>query len=68
MGIRNEQIKSNNNEIRSLIGKYKRIEQDCREGGQLKRVKSLCKERDNLYEKWSDLRGQKEKIERALEQ
>ena len=27
-----EQIKSNNNEIRSLTGEYKRIEPDCREG------------------------------------
>ena len=40
-----EQIKSNNNEIRSLIGEYKRIEPDCREGVrvQLERMKSLCK-------------------------
>lgn len=39
-----EQIKSNNNEIRSLIGEYKRIESDCREGvrAQLERMKSLC--------------------------
>ena len=27
-----EQIKSNNNEIRSITGEYKRIEPDCREG------------------------------------
>ena len=27
-----EQIKSNNKEIRRLIGEYKRIEPDCREG------------------------------------
>ena len=36
-----EQIKSNNNEIRSLTGEYKRIEPDCREGvkAQLERMK-----------------------------
>lgn len=64
-----EQIKSNNNEIRSLTGEYKRIEPDCREGvrAQLERLKALCKERDSLYEKQNDLRGQKQKIERALE-
>lgn len=64
-----EQIKSNNNEIRSLTGEYKRIEPDCRERvrAQLERMKSLCKERDSLYEKQNDLRGQKQKIERALE-
>ena len=64
-----EQIKSNNNEIRSITGEYKRIEPDCREGvrAQLERMKALCKERDSLYEKQNDLRGQKQKIERALE-
>ena len=64
-----EQIKSNNNEIRSLTGEYKRIEPDCREGvrAQLERMKALCKERDSLYEKQNDLRGQKQKIERAFE-
>lgn len=64
-----EQIKSNNNEIRSLTGEYKRIEPDCREGvrAQLERMKLLCKERDSLYEKQNDLKGQKQKIERALE-
>ena len=45
-----EQIKSNNNEIRSLTGEYKRIEPDCREGvrTQLEHMKSLCKERESL--------------------
>ena len=64
-----EQIKSNNNEIRSLTGEYKRIEADCREGvgAQLERMKLLCKERDSLYKKQNDLKGQKQKIERALE-
>jgi hypothetical protein len=64
-----EQIKSNNNEIRSLTGEYKRIEPDCREGVkvQLERMKLLCKERDSLYEKQNDLKGQKQKIEKALE-
>ena len=64
-----EQIKSNNNKIRSITGEYKRIEPDCREGvrAQLERMKALCKERDSLYEKQNDLRGQKQKIEKALE-
>ena len=41
-----EQIKSNNNEIRSITGEYKRIEPDCREGvrTQLEHMKSLCKD------------------------
>lgn len=56
-------------EVRSLTGEYKRIELDCREGAraQLERMKSLCKERDSLYENQNDLKGQKQKIERALE-
>ncbi len=64
-----EKIKSNNNEIRSLTGEYKRIEPDCREGVrvQLECMKSLCKERDSLYEKQNDLRRQKQIIEKALE-
>ena len=51
-----EQIKSNNNEIRSITGEYKRIEPDCREGvrTQLEHMKSLCKERESLYEKQND--------------
>ena len=64
-----EQIKSNNNKIRSLTGEYKRIEPDCREGvrAQLERMKELCKERNNLYEKQNDLKGQKWKVEKSLE-
>ena len=56
-----EQIKENNNTIRSLTGEYKKIEPDCREGvrAQLERMKELCKERNNLYEKQNDLKGQK---------
>ena len=40
-----EQIKSNNNEIRSLTGEYKRIEPDCREGvrAQLERMNHSVK-------------------------
>lgn len=30
-------------------------------------MKELCKERNNLYEKQNDLKGQKQKIERSLE-
>ena len=64
-----EQIKENNNTIRNLTGEYKKIEPDCREGvrAQLERMKELCKERNNLYEKQNDLKGQKQQIERALE-
>ena len=56
-----EQIKENNNTIRNLTGEYKKIEPDCREGvrAQLERMKELCKERNNLYEKQNDLKGQK---------
>ena len=64
-----EQIKTNNNEIRKLTGEYKRIEPKCREGvrEQLERMKELCKERDELYEKQNDLKGQKQKIESVLD-
>ncbi len=59
----------NNNTIRNLTGEYKKIESDCREGvrAQLERMKELCKERNNLYEKQNDLKGQKWKIEKSLE-
>ena len=64
-----EQIRTNNNTIRNLTGEYKKIEPDCREGvkAQLERMKELCKERNNLYEKQNDLKGQKQKIEKSLE-
>ena len=64
-----EQIKANNNEIRKLTGEYKRIELKCREGvrEELERMKELCKERDELYEKQNDLKGQKKKIESVLD-
>ena len=64
-----EQIKENNNTIRSLTGEYQKIELECREGVQekLERMKKLCKERNSLYEKQNDLKGQKWKIEKALE-
>ena len=64
-----EQIKENNNTIRNLTGEYKKIEPDCREGvrEQLERMKELCKERNNLYDKKNDLKGQKQKIEKSLE-
>ena len=57
------------NTIRNLTGEYKKIEPDCREGvrAQLERMKDLCKERNNLYEKQNDLKGQKQKIEKSLE-
>lgn len=64
-----EQIKENNNTIRNLTREYKKIEPDCWEGvrTQLERMKELCKERNSLYEKQNDLKGQKQQIERALE-
>ena len=64
-----EQIKENNNTIRNLTGEYKKIEPDCREGlrAQLERMKELCKERNNLYEKQKDFKGQKQKLEKSLE-
>lgn len=64
-----EQIKENNNTIRNLTWEYKKIEPDCREGvrAQLERMKELCKERNSLYEKQNDLKGQKQKIEKTLE-
>ena len=34
---------------------------------QLERMKELCKERNNLYEKQNDLKGQKWKVEKSLE-
>ena len=64
-----EQIKANNNEIRNLTGEYKKIEPECREGvrDRLERMKELCKERNELYEKQNDLRGQKQHIEGGFE-
>ena len=64
-----EQIKVNNNTIRSLMGEYQKIEPECREGvrEKLVRMKELCKERNSLYEKQNDLKGQKWEIEKALE-
>ncbi len=60
-----ELIKENNNTIRNLTREYKKIEPDCREGvrAQLERMKELCKERNSLYEKQNDLKGQKQQIE-----
>ena len=64
-----EQIEENKNTIRNLTGEYKKIEPDCREGvrAQLERMKELCKERNSLYEKQNDLKGQKQQIEKSLE-
>ncbi len=63
-----EQIKINNNEIRNLIGEYKKVEAGCREEEkeQLVRMKELCSERNVLYEKQNDLRGQKWRLEKSL--
>lgn len=64
-----EQMKENNNVIRNLTKEYKQIESDCRDGvkEKLDRMKELCKERNSLYEKQNELKGQKWKLEKALE-
>ena len=64
-----EQMKENNNVIRNLTGEYKQIEPECREGvkEKLERMKELCKERNSLYEKQNELKGQKWKLEKTLE-
>ena len=63
-----EQMKENNNKIRSLTGEYKQIEPECREGitEKLERMKKLCEERNSLYEKQNELRGQRKKLERSF--
>lgn len=63
-----EQMKENNNKIRSLTGEYKQIEPGCREGvrEKLERMKTLCEERNGLYEKQNELKGQREKLERSF--
>ena len=64
-----EKMKENNNVIRNLTGEYKQIEPECREGvkEKLERMKELCKERNSLYEKQNELKGQKWKLEKTLE-
>lgn len=63
-----EQIKQNNSTIRNLMGEYKKIEPECREGirDKLERMKELCKERNSLYEKQNELKGQRNKLERGF--
>lgn len=58
-----EQMKENNNKIRDLTGEYKQIEPECQEGvrEKLERMKKLCEERNSLYEKQNELKGQREK-------
>lgn len=50
------------------MGEYKQIEPKCREGisESLKRMKILCKKRDDLYEKQNELKGQRIKLEIAI--
>lgn len=45
-----EQMKENNNKIRSLTGEYKQIEPECREGirEKIERIKKLCEERNGV--------------------
>ena len=59
---------ANYNEISILTGEYKKTEPKCREGvrGRLGRMKALCKERNELYEKQNELRGQKQQIDRSF--
>jgi len=63
-----EQIKENNNKIRGLTGEYKQIEPKCREGvrEKLESMKKLCEERNGLYEKQNELKGQRERLERSF--
>lgn len=63
-----EQMKENNNRIRSLAGEYKQIEPECREGviEKLERMKKLCEERNSLYGKQNELKGWREKLERSF--
>lgn len=64
-----EQMKENNNKIRSLTGEYKQIEPECREGvrEKLERMKKLCEEKNDLYEKQNELKGRREKLEQSFE-
>ena len=59
---------ANNNEISILTGEYKKIEPECRKGvrGRLGRMKAHCKERNELYEKQNELRGQEQQIDRSF--
>ena len=61
-------MKENNNKIRSLTGEYKQIELEYREGvrEKLKRMQKLSEERNSLYEKQNELKGQREKLERSF--
>lgn len=34
----------------------------------MERMKEMCKERNGMHEKQNDLKGQKEKMEKSLEQ
>ncbi|MBE7725081.1 MAG: hypothetical protein E7244_11885 [Enterocloster citroniae] len=63
-----EQMKENNNKIRSLTGEYKQIEPECREGvrEKLEHMKELCEERNDLYEKQNELKGQRKRLERSF--
>lgn len=63
-----EQMKENNNKIRNLTGEYKQIELECREGVREKSecMQKLCEERNSLYEKQNELRGQREKLEQGF--
>ena len=51
----------NNNTIFSLTEDYKKRAPNCQESAraQSESMKELCKERNNLYEKQNDLKGQK---------
>lgn len=62
------EIKENNNKIRSLTGEYKQIEPECRGGvrEKLERMKTLCEERNDLYEKQNELKGKREKLEQSF--
>lgn len=54
----------NNNTIFSLTEDYKKRAPNCQESAraQSESMKELCKERNNLYEKQNDLKGQKHRV------
>lgn len=66
--ILNDRLKKNNNEIRGLIGEYKRLEEQEKKSvlDNLKRNQEVCKRRDELYQMQLDLRDKIHKLERDL--
>lgn len=68
-GCVSERITERNSTIYNQTEEYKKIESNSQKSvrAKLERMKELCKERDNLYEKQKDLTGQKQRIKESLE-